>query len=99
MLNDRGKRRIFQAAIVSVHDLRPYSTITSDCFRNLLHALEQRYTPPNRDTISEQIIPTIEILCCAGYICSLRGGLVQRNALEERACLDPEHVNALIFLK
>ena len=41
-----------------VKDMRPYSTIDRPGFRNLLHVMEPRYTPPTRKTISAQIIPS-----------------------------------------
>ena len=39
--------------------MRPFSTISSEAFRNILHEAEPRYRFPARDTLSDKIIPTL----------------------------------------
>ena len=40
-----------------IDDMRPFSTIESKSFRNILHACEPRYKPPSATSVSEQIVP------------------------------------------
>lgn len=42
-----------------IDDMRPFSTVSSPSFRNILHVCEHRYRPPSAATMSEQIIPAL----------------------------------------
>ncbi len=42
-----------------IQDLRPFSTIQSPSFRNMLNEMEPKYDPPSRSSLSERIIPAI----------------------------------------
>lgn len=61
-LNHNSKRAMSITAAIThfiCKDMRPYSVVENDGFRELLHTLEPRYTIPSRKHFSETCIPRL----------------------------------------
>lgn len=71
--SEKAKRITRSIGQFIAKDLRPYSVVENEGFRNLLYNLEPRYVIPSRKTITEKTVPNLYNEVVSEVKLSLRG--------------------------